>query len=131
MQIFGEGKLRRVSGLFDIRRSISDRRRQGERPAYDADAFADYADTPYLTALVTVCSALGVFVGAWALIILLGDLHRGLAVYWPLLLILAVDVIINVGLRVWRTRRWRALGVDRPERLRRRHASGPTHPHPR
>lgn len=76
-----------------------------ERPTYWADVFAEYEDTPYLTGLVNVCTVLGTFVGVWTLIILLGDLHHGLAAYWPLILILAIDTAVNVLVRWLRAKR--------------------------
>ncbi len=76
-----------------------------ERPTRWDDVFAEYEDTPYLTGLVNVCTVLGTFVGAWTLIILLGDLHRGFAVYWPLVLILTIDIAVNVLVRWIRARR--------------------------
>jgi hypothetical protein len=71
------------------------------RPELDPE----YLDTPYLTAAVNICSAVGFFVGVWTVIVLLGDLHRGFARYWPLVLILAIDLGVNVAVRVARRRR--------------------------
>ncbi len=65
----------------------------------------EYFDSPYLTAAVNICSAIGVFVGAWTAILLLGALHRGFDRYWPFVLIIGVDVAVNIGVRVARHRR--------------------------
>ncbi len=78
--------------------------------------FSDYEDTPYLTALVSLCSMLGVFVGVWALILLIGDWHRGIAAYWPLLVILGADLLANAAARTARARRRRGLSRERSER---------------
>ncbi len=80
------------------------------------EMFADYEGTPYLTGLTQICSAIGVFIGAWTVIVLLGDLHRGFGTYWSLLLILVLDVAINVAVRWLRARRRRALGLTAAQR---------------
>jgi hypothetical protein len=80
------------------------------------ELFAEYEGTPYLTGLTEICSALGVFIGAWTVIILLGDLHRGFGTYWSLILILVIDIGLNIALRVIRARRRRALGLTREQR---------------
>lgn len=72
----------------------------------------EYLDTPYLTAAVNICSAVGFFIGVWTAILLLGALHRGFARYWPFVLILAIDAAVNVGLRVARARHRRATETD-------------------
>jgi hypothetical protein len=72
----------------------------------------EYFDTPYLTAAVNICSAVGFFIGVWTVIILVGDLHRGFTRYWPLVLILAIDLGVNVALRVARHRRRAPDGGD-------------------
>ncbi len=81
------------------------------------ELYVDYEGTPYLTGLTQLCSAIGVFVGAWALIILLGSLHRGFHYYWWMVLILVVDVGLNVAVRVARARKRRRLGLSRAERM--------------
>jgi hypothetical protein len=91
-----------------------------EPTAYDAEAFADYGPTPFLTGFVQFATVIGTFVGVWTAILLAGDWHRGLGVVWPLILILTIDVGVNVALRVARARRWRALGVRRSRPLARR-----------
>lgn len=81
------------------------------------ELWLDYEGTPYLTGLTQVCSALGVFIGAFAAIFLLGDLHRGFAAYWPLILILVIDIAVNVAVRRLRARRRRALGLTSAQRM--------------
>jgi hypothetical protein len=93
------GILRVMPGLFDRRPNLDGMHPTDERPAYWADVFAEYEDTPYVIGLVNVCTVLGAFVGVWTLIILLGDLHHGFAVYWPLIMILATDTAVNVLVR--------------------------------
>ncbi len=78
--------------------------------------FTEYEGTPYLTGLTQICSAIGVFIGAWTVIILIGDLHRGFATYWSLILILVIDVTVNVAVRLIRARRRRALGLTAAQR---------------
>jgi hypothetical protein len=99
--------------MFD---SWTSRRPEGPTSAMD-ELYADYEGTPYLTGLVQVCSAVGLFVGTWTVIILLGSLDRGFHYYWSLILILAIDVGLNVGARVARARKRRRLGISRAERL--------------
>jgi hypothetical protein len=89
-----------------------------ERPSHWAGVFDEYEDTPYLTGLVNVCTVLGTFVGVWSVIILLGDLHRGFAVYWPLLLILAMDITANVVARWLRAKRRHGPRDTRPKHRR-------------
>ncbi len=89
-----------------------------EPTVYDESAFDDYFGTPWLTGAVFFATAVGTFVGAWTVIILLGQRHRGFSGWWPLILILVVDVGINVALRVERARRRRARGIERPQRER-------------
>jgi hypothetical protein len=79
----------------------------------------EYLDTPYLTAAVNLCSALGVFIGAWTAMLLLGALHRGVARYWPFVLILAIDVVVNIAVRVVRARKRRAHPPEPPRSARR------------
>lgn len=81
-------------------------------PAHTIEPDPEYLDTPYLTAAVNISAALGVFIGIWTAMILAGDLSRGFAKYWPLVLILVIDAAVNVVVRVARARRRRAL---RPE----------------
>ena len=78
-------------------------------PEHSVEPDPEYLDTPYLTAAVNICSALGVFVGAWTAIILVGYLQRGFSTCWPLGLIIVLDVALNVAVRVARARRRRAL----------------------
>jgi hypothetical protein len=49
------------------------RERLPGRPELDPE----YFDTPYLTAAVNICSAVGVFIGAWTAILLVAALHAG------------------------------------------------------
>jgi hypothetical protein len=69
----------------------------------------EYLDTPYLTVAVNLCTAFGLFVGAWVLIYLLVDLRHGFAKYWWLVLILVIDLAVNVAVRVARARHRHAL----------------------
>jgi hypothetical protein len=79
------------------------RRLDEARANYTLDP--EYVNAPVLTALVNVCSAVGIFVGAFTAIILAYQWHNGVADYWPLVLILALDAVINVGVRLVRRRR--------------------------
>jgi hypothetical protein len=72
----------------------------------------EYLDSPWLTLAANWCAALGLFLGAWVVVYLIGDLHRGFASYWPLILILIVDVTLNLALRIILVRRRRALGPE-------------------
>lgn len=85
----------------------------------DQDYLADYEGTPWPTGLADFCLVIGVLVGVYAVIFLAGYLHRGFAFYWPLILILVLDVALNVALQLVRMRRRRALGLTRSERRRR------------
>ena len=85
----------------------------------------EYLDTPYLTAAVNICSALGVFIGAWTAILLAGGLHRGFDRYWPFVLILAIDVAVNVTVRIARHRHRRALAQESPATSARHVQRGP------
>jgi hypothetical protein len=69
----------------------------------------EYENTPYLSLTVNLCSAFGLFIGTWTIFSLISNLHRGLAANWSLILVLALDVIVNLGVRVIRFRRRRAL----------------------
>jgi hypothetical protein len=69
--------------------------------------------------LANFCAAAGVFIGIYALIFLLGYLHRGFATYWPMALILALDLAVNFIVQLVRFRRRRAPGLTRAERRRR------------
>ncbi len=80
------------------------------------DLFVEYEGTPYLTGLAHLCSALGVFIGAWTVIVLLGEIHRGLAKCWTLILILVIIVAVNATVQLIRHRRRRALGLTRAQR---------------
>jgi hypothetical protein len=73
----------------------------------------EYLDTPYLTLAVNFCLAFGLFIGAWTVISLIANLRRGVGTYWPLILILVIDVTLNVVLRLIRARK-RALDADAP-----------------
>lgn len=85
----------------------------------------EYLDTPYLTLAVNLCSALGLFIGLWVLVTLLAQLHRGVARWWWLALILLVDVAVNVTLRVVRAVRRRGSPREPPRRLGREIQSRP------
>ena len=52
-----------------------------ERPIVDYDDLANYEGTPWLTALANFCLAVGLFVGAYAVIFLVGYWHRGFRTY--------------------------------------------------
>lgn len=88
-------------------------------PLAELDDLAEYEGTPWLTALANFCAVVGTFVGVYALIGLFGYFHRGFGAYWPMILILAVDLAVNAGLQGWRFRRRRADGLTRAERRRR------------
>ncbi len=91
-------------------------RRNGPPLSAWEELFTEYEGTPYLTGLTQICSAIGVFIGAWTVIILLGDLHRGFGTYWSLILILVIDIAVNVAVRLVRARRRRALGLTAAQR---------------
>ncbi len=76
-------------------------------PGRGVEPDPEYLDTPFLTAAVNICTALGLFIGIWAAIFLVADLHKGFAKYWSLVLILVIDVAVNVALRVARARKMR------------------------
>ena len=65
----------------------------------------EYLDTPYLTLAVNFCVAFGLFIGALTVLSLVANLRRGVGTYWPLILILVVDVALNVALRLIRARK--------------------------
>ncbi len=81
------------------------------------ELYVDYEGTPYLTGLAQVCAAIGVFIGTFTLLVLLGSLHRGFHYYWWMVLTLVVDIGLNIGVRVARARKRRRLGLSRAERL--------------
>jgi hypothetical protein len=81
------------------------------------ETLVDYEGTPYLTALSQVCAAIGVFVAVLAMIAIVAGLHKGLGNVWPWVVILAVDIAVNAGLRLQRARRRRALSLGRAERM--------------
>ena len=83
---------------------------------YDESAFPEYFGTPWLTGVIYFASVVGVFVGSWTAIILAYQFHDGVSDWWPLVLIIVLDVAINVGLRVIRARRRRARGLVEPPR---------------
>lgn len=95
------------------------RRARADKPALSArdELWLDYEGTPYLTGLTQLCSFLGVFIGALAVVVLLGSLQYGVARYWWLILVLVVDAAVNLGIRILRARRRRALGLSRAQRL--------------
>ena len=78
----------------------------------------EYLDTPYLTVAVNLCTALGVFIGAWVLIYLLADLRHGFAKYWWLAVILTIDVALKLALRIVRDRHPRAYPAEPPRSAR-------------
>jgi hypothetical protein len=89
-------------------------------PDHSIEPDPEYLDTPYLTAAVNICTALGVFIGIWTAIFLAGDLRHGFARYWSLVLILVIDLSVNVGVRVARSRKMREQYPDgRPRSARR------------
>lgn len=98
--------------------SLDGAHHDNEPRVYDESAFEDYVGTPWLTGVIFFASVVGTFVGAWAVIILLAQRRRGLAGWWPLILILVVDLAINLALRVARARKRRALGIEAPRRGR-------------
>jgi hypothetical protein len=85
-----------------------------EPTIYDETAFDDFFGTPWLTGIVFFASVVGVFVGAWTLILLVGQLHDGVSAWWPLILIIVLDVALNVALRIVRARKRRARGLVEP-----------------
>jgi hypothetical protein len=72
-----------------------------------------WLDTPYLTLGVRFAST----IGAYTIIYLIANLHRGFATYWWLALVLVIDITLNIGLRVARAHRLHA--IDREPALRR------------
>jgi hypothetical protein len=48
-----------------------------EPRVYDASAFDDYFGTPWLSGIISFATIIGTFVGAWALIGVFGQRHRG------------------------------------------------------
>jgi hypothetical protein len=85
----------------------------------DVDDAAQYEGTPWLTGIANFCAVVGTLLGCYALIGLIGYLPRGFAVYWPMVLILALDLVINASVQMLRFRRRRAEGLTRAERRRR------------
>lgn len=81
------------------------------------ELYVDYEGTPYLTGLAQVCAAVGLVIGTFTLIVLVGSLDRGFHYYWWMILILVVDIGLNIGVRVARARKRRRLGLSRAERL--------------
>jgi hypothetical protein len=88
-------------------------------PLADVDDLAQYEGTPWLTGLANFCAVAGTLIGVYALIGLIGYLHRGFSAYWPMVLILVLDLAINAWVRLVRFRRRRAEGLTRAERRRR------------
>ena len=88
-------------------------------PLADVDDLALYEGTPWLSGLANFCAVIGTFVGVYALIAIAGYAHRGFGTYWPMILILVVDVAINATVQTIRLRRRRAEGLTRAERRRR------------
>lgn len=86
----------------------------------------EYLDTPFLTVVVNLCTAIGLFIGIFVAVALAANLHRGFANYWSLVLILVIDVAVNVAVRVARARKMRELyPAGRPPRSARRVQRGP------
>lgn len=94
-------------------------------PGHSVEPDSEYLDTPFLTAAVNICTALGVFIAIWAAIFLVANLHKGFAKYWSLVLILVIDVAVNVALRVARARRMRERYPDGPPPSARHVQGGP------
>ena len=94
-------------------------------PEHSIEPDPEYLDTPYLTAAVNICAALGVFIGIWTAIFLVGDLRHGFARSWSLVLILVIDIAVNVAVRVARTRKRRGLPPEPPPRSARDAQRGP------
>lgn len=94
-------------------------------PGHGVEPDPEYLDTPFRTAAVNICTALGVFIGIWAAIFLVADLHKGFAQYWSLVLILVIDVAVNVALRVARARKMRGQYPDGPPPSARHVQGGP------
>jgi hypothetical protein len=98
---------------------------RSQMPDHAIEPDPEYLDTPYLTAAVNICAALGVFIGIWTAIFLVGDLRHGFARYWSLVLILVIDVTVNVAVRVARARRRKELPPEPPSRSARDVQRGP------
>ena len=94
-------------------------------PEHSIEPDPEYLDTPYLTAAVNICTALGVFIGIWTAIFLVGDLRHGFARYWSLVLILVIDLAVNAAVRVARARRMREQYPDGGPRSARHVQRGP------
>ena len=94
-------------------------------PGHGVEPDPEYLDTPFRTAAVNICTALWVFIGIWAAIFLVADLHKGFAQYWSLVLILVIDVAVNVALRVARARKMRGQYPDGPPPSARHVQGGP------
>jgi len=84
----------------------------------DVDDIAEWEGTPWLTGLANFCAVAGTMIGVLALIGLIGYAHRGFAVYWPMALILALDLAINGAVQLLRFKRRRGAGLTRAERRR-------------
>ena len=48
-----------------------------EPTVYDSSAFDDYFGTPWLSGIIAFATMIGTFVGAWTLIVVFGQRHRG------------------------------------------------------
>lgn len=83
---------------------------------YQADDPA-WLETPYLTLAVRFSSTIGGFIGVYAIIYLIVNLHRGFATYWWLAVVLVLDVGLNIGFRVARARHVREIDRDPPARM--------------
>ncbi len=83
-------------------------------PGHSVEPDPEYLDTPFLTAAVNICTAIGLFIGVWTAIYLVVDFHHGFARYWSLVLILVIDVGVNVAVRVARARKMREQYPDGP-----------------
>jgi predicted lysophospholipase L1 biosynthesis ABC-type transport system permease subunit len=68
----------------------------------------EWLESPFLTLGVQLATAIGGFIALWTIPFLIANLHHGFATWWWMALVLAVDVALNVGLRVQRARRVRA-----------------------
>jgi hypothetical protein len=89
--------------------------RTGAMVRYQADDPA-WLESPYLTLAVRFSSTIGGFIGVYIIIYLVANLHRGFGTYWWLALALVIDIALNIGFRVARSRRLRE--IDREPRGR-------------
>jgi hypothetical protein len=94
-------------------------------PGHVHEPDPEYLDAPFLTVMVNICTALGLFIGIWAAIYLAVDFHKGFGTYWSLVLILVIDVAVNVAVRMVRARKIREQYADLPAPSARRVERGP------